>query len=122
LAGYTVRYEPSAAVRHSHAYTLTTAFKRFFDTGASAERGFLAGGSRSARAVNQEALRYGRQELAWLIRTGQTRWIPYTVVYEFAKFAGLCLGARHRRLPLWLKRRCSLYPGYWDQVDRERSP
>ena len=43
LAGYAIRYEPEAAVHHSHAYTLKTAFKRFFDTGASADRGFLAG-------------------------------------------------------------------------------
>jgi rhamnosyltransferase len=34
LAGYAIRYEPEAGVRHSHAYTLTTAFKRLFDAGA----------------------------------------------------------------------------------------
>ena len=66
LAGYGIRYEPAAAVRHSHTYTVTTAFKRFFDTGASAERGFLAGGSGSSRVLRREALRYAREELAWL--------------------------------------------------------
>jgi rhamnosyltransferase len=120
LAGYTIRYEPEAAVHHSHAYTLTTAFKRFFDTGASAERGFLAGPS-SSRVLRGEALRYARQELAWLARTGRRRWIPYAAAYELGKFAGLQLGARHRRLPLWLKRRFSFYPAYWEhQAKRER--
>ena len=118
LAGYTIRYEPRAAVSHSHSYTLVTGFKRFFDTGASADRGFLAGGSASADVLRRESLRYAREELAWLVRTGQRRWIPYAVVYELAKFLGLQAGARHRRLPLWLKRRWSSSPGYWERQAR----
>jgi rhamnosyltransferase len=116
LAGYAIRYEPAAAVRHSHSYTVATAFKRFFDTGASAERGFLAGGSASSGVLRREALRYAREELAWLLRTGQRRWIPYAAVYELAKFLGLQAGARHEMLPLSLKRRWSFYPGYWESV------
>jgi rhamnosyltransferase len=121
LAGHAIRYEPDAAVHHSHAYTLTTAFRRFFDTGASAERGFLAGPA-SSTVLRGEALRYAREELAWLARTDRRRWIPYAAVYELGKFAGLQLGARHRRLPLWLKRRCSFYPAYWEheaKLERE---
>jgi rhamnosyltransferase len=122
LAGYAIRYEPEAAVRHSHAYTLTAAFKRFFDTGASADRGFLAGGSEAAKALRREAGRYAREELAWLVRTGRRRWIPYAAVYELGKFAGVQLGARHRRLPLWLKQRCSFFPAYWaHEAQRERT-
>jgi rhamnosyltransferase len=113
LAGYSLRYEAAAAVRHSHAYTVRTAFKRFFDTGASADRGFLSAGSDSAGVLRKEALRYARDEVAWLVRTGRRRWIPYAAVYELAKFAGLQLGARHRRLPLWAKRRFSFYPDHW---------
>jgi rhamnosyltransferase len=118
LAGHAIRYEPEAAVRHSHAYTLASAFKRFFDTGASAERGFLAGGSASAKVLRREARRYAREELAWLVRTGRRRWIPYAAVYELGKFAGVQLGARHRRLPLWLKQRCSFFPAYWEYEAR----
>jgi glycosyltransferase involved in cell wall biosynthesis len=117
LAGYAIAYEPQAAVRHSHAYTVRSALKRFFDTGASAERGFLAGGSASSGVLRREALRYAREELAWLSRTGRRRWIPYAAAYELAKFLGLQLGARHRRLPLWAKRRLSFYPDYWRQHD-----
>jgi rhamnosyltransferase len=115
LAGYGIAYEPQAVVRHSHVYTVGSALKRFFDTGASAERGFLAGGSPSSGVLRREALRYAQEELAWLVRTNRRRWIPYTAVYELAKFIGLQLGARHRRLPLWAKRRLSFYPDYWQQ-------
>jgi rhamnosyltransferase len=115
LAGYAIAYEPQAVVRHSHAYTVGSALKRFFDAGASAERGFLAGGSASAGVLRREALRYAREELAWLVQTGRRRWIPYAAVYELAKFLGVQLGARHRLLPLWAKRRLSFYPDYWQQ-------
>ena len=120
LAGYSIRYEPAAAVRHSHSYTVTTAFKRFFDTGASGERGFLAGGSASSGVFRREAFRYAREEVAWLVRTGQGRWLPYAAVYETAKFLGLQAGAHHRMLPLSLKRRWSFYPAYWEAVASER--
>jgi rhamnosyltransferase len=115
LAGHAIRYEPKAAVRHSHAYTVRAAFKRFFDTGASADRGFLAGGADSSSVLRREAFRYAKEEVAWLARTGRRRWIPYAAVYELAKFLGLQLGARHKRLPLWAKRRLSFYPDYWDR-------
>ena len=75
-----------------------------------------------ARSFEREARRYAREELAWLARTGRRRWIPYAAVYELGKFAGVQLGARHRRLPLWLKQRCSFFPAYWEyQARRERS-
>jgi rhamnosyltransferase len=114
LAGWHLVYEPHAVVRHSHPYTIASAFRRFFDSGVSAERAYLAGERPSARVLRRRALAYARGELAWLWQTGQRRWIPYAAVYEAAKLAGLQLGARHRRLPLGLKRRLSALPGYWD--------
>jgi rhamnosyltransferase len=115
LAGYRLVYEPDAVVRHSHPYTIRAAFKRFFDSGASAERAFMPVPG-SERVLRRAALRYGRGELAWLWRGGHRRWIPYAVVYELAKFVGLQLGARHHRLPLPLKRRLSAHPGFWDRA------
>lgn len=113
LAGMNIAYEPAAAVRHSHNYTLLGAFRRFFDSGASAERAYLAGERESAKVLRAAAADYARGELAWLWRTGRRRWIPYAIVYESAKMAGLLLGANHRRLPLPLKRRLSALPAFW---------
>ncbi|MFI4992223.1 MAG: glycosyltransferase family 2 protein [Solirubrobacterales bacterium] len=113
LDGFTVAYEPMAAVRHSHNYTLGGAFRRFFDSGASADRAYLAGERESARALRAAAIRYARGELQWMWRTGQRRWIPYTVVYETTKMIGLLLGANHKRLPLAAKRRLSALPDFW---------
>jgi rhamnosyltransferase len=113
LAGYAIAYEPRAVVRHSHTYSIAGAFRRFFDSGVTADESFL-GDTPGARAVMRRAsVRYARGELAWLWRTRKRRWIPYSVAYELAKFTGLQLGRRHHVLPVSVKRRLSSLPGYW---------
>jgi rhamnosyltransferase len=110
LAGWSIVYEPRAVVRHSHSYSLGGAFRRFFDSGASADRSFVGEAPESARALRGAAAEYARGELAWLWRTGQRRWIPYAAVYEGVKFAGLQLGLRHHRLPRRLRERLGELP------------
>jgi rhamnosyltransferase len=106
--GFALVYEPLAAVRHSHAYTVRSAFRRFFDSGVSAEHAYVEG-DESRAALRRAGARYAREELAWLWASGRRRWIPYTVVYELGKFAGLQLGLRHHRLPRSLVRRLGSY-------------
>ena len=120
LDGWEIVYEPRAAVRHSHTYTVAGAFRRFFDSGASAERSYLSEDAQSRAAIRRAARRYAVGEVAWLWRTGQRRWIPYAAVYELAKFAGLQLGVRQRRLPRSLTRRLSALPHHWDRELRAR--
>jgi rhamnosyltransferase len=110
LAGRTIVYEPRAVVRHSHAYSLAGAFRRFFDSGASADTSYAGDSGPSRQALRGAARDYARGELTWLWRTGQRRWIPYAVAYEGAKFAGLQLGLRHERLPQWLRARLTGLP------------
>ena len=122
LAGHRIAYEPRAAVRHSHPYTIRSAFKRFFDSGVSAERAYLAGAAPSKRVLRQAAIRYATGETRWLVRSGNARWLPYAAVYELAKFAGLQMGANHRRLPRSLVLRCTALPQYWTlPSDAERT-
>jgi rhamnosyltransferase len=116
LAGYAIRYEAQAAVRHSHPYTLFTAFRRFFESGVAGSRTFLAGGASAHRTLRRRGLAYARGELGWLVRSGNARWIPYTCLYEGLKYAGIQLGARHERLPLWLKRRWTRYPQWFSDA------
>ncbi len=117
LAGFSIVYEPEAAVRHSHNYSLASAFRRFFDSGASAERAYLAGRRPANRVLRGTAIRYARGELAWLWRGGEGRWIPYAVVYETVKLLGLVLGANHQHIPRRLKRRLSALPSFWDRAE-----
>lgn len=110
--GLAIVYEPVAAVHHSHPYSVGGALRRFFDSGASAERSYVDG-SDSKTALWKAGARYAHGELRWLWNTGQRRWIPYATVYELAKFAGLQLGRKHRFLPNALKSRISAYPEHW---------
>ena len=113
-AGFGLVYAPDAAVHHSHAYSVVGAMRRFFDSGASAERSYVdEQGSSSKSALWKAGIRYGQGEIEWLWTTGQRRWIPYATVYELAKFAGLQLGRQHRLLPNPVKARLSQYPEYW---------
>jgi glycosyltransferase involved in cell wall biosynthesis len=113
-AGFSVVYEPAAAVYHSHSYSIAAALRRFFDSGASAERSYVDEGVAASRSALWKAgARYARGEIDWLWRTRQRRWIPYAAVYELAKFAGLQLGRRHRLLPAALKARLSAHPTHW---------
>ena len=114
LAGWKLLYEPRAAVRHSHPYTIGSAFKRFFDSGVSAERAYLAGAAPSREVLRRRSRDYAKGELRWLWRNGHRASIPYAVVYEGAKWVGLQLGSRHKRLPHGLKKRLSALPSYWD--------
>jgi rhamnosyltransferase len=115
LAGYTLVYEPRAAVRHSHNYTLVAAFKRFFDSGVSSERAYMADNAESGKVLRRRALAYGWGEMRWLWSTHQRGWIPYATVYEATKMAGLVLGINHHRLPLSLKRRFSALPATFNK-------
>lgn len=107
--GYELVYEPRAVVRHSHRYTIASAFRRFFDSGVSAEHSYVEGEA-SRAALRRAGRRYAREELRWLWRSGRRRWIPYTIAYELGKYAGLQLGLHHDRLPRSVRRRLSSYP------------
>jgi rhamnosyltransferase len=99
LEGKTVVYEPRAAVIHSHTYTIGTAFHRFFDSGLAARRTYLSGGAPARRALLSSLRRYAVGEIRWLWSEGHAAWIPYAVVYELAKLAGMELGIHGDLLP-----------------------
>jgi len=121
-AGLAIVYEPRAAVCHSHAYTIVDAFRRFFDSGVSADRAYVSEAPASRAALRQAGARYALGEIAWLWGTGRRRWLPYAAVYESAKFAGLQLGLRHNRIPLPVKRRLSGLRAHWDDQPGSAPP
>ncbi len=115
LAGHSLQYEAEAVVRHSHTYTLKAAFQRFFDSGMSSERAYMADNSESKKVLRRRSVAYATGEVRWLWSTRQLRWLPYTVVYEAAKMLGLILGVNHARLPASLTRRLSGIPAAWNE-------
>lgn len=109
LAGYSLVYSPAAAVLHSHRYSLKGAFRRFFDSGSSSAASYMPAGPAGALRLSAHGVGYFAGEVVYLVRRGRPFLVPYAVVYEAAKFAGLLAGRQRHRLPRALVRRLSYY-------------
>jgi rhamnosyltransferase len=109
LGGYRIIYDPEAGVQHGHRYTLRQLFRRNFDSGYS------------LRAITHDTwgevvrlgLNYIGEEIQYLARRGQWRYVPYALLYEFVKSAGFAAGRQGRRMPAWLIPHLSLHSRHW---------
>ena len=108
-AGYSLVYDPEAAVVHGHRYGLGQLFRRQFDSGYSL-RG-IAGDSFGE--VARMGLDYVWTELRYLARRGHWVHMPYALVHEAVRSAGFAAGRNGHRLPAWLRPRLSLHTRYW---------
>lgn len=109
--GWTLAYEASACVRHSHDYTPLQEFRRYFDIGVfhADERSFL----RSFGRIHGEGLRYAVAELSYLWRRGEGHRSFEWLLRTASKYLGYRLGRMHRMLPLSWKQAWSLHRTYW---------
>ena len=108
-AGYSLVYDPEAAVLHGHRYSLGRLFRRNFDSGYSL-RGIAGDGWGD---VARLGLNYVWAEMRYLARLGRWPLIPYALLYEGIKSAGFALGRSGHRLPAGLRPRLSLHRRYW---------
>jgi len=110
LNGWNIAYCAEAQVFHSHDYTLAQEFGRYFDTGVFHGREPWL--REKFGQPTGEGMRFVRSELRYLTRE-RPLLIPSALLRTALKFAGYKLGKRERHWPLWLKRRLSMYGGYW---------
>ena len=111
LAGYGVAYVADAQVSHSHDYSVVEEFKRYFDIGVfySRERWIR----HAFGGAGGEGGRFVRSELAAVMGAGRWWQVPEVLVRSAAKLAGYRLGHWERRLPVSIKRKVGMFPGYW---------
>ena len=110
MAGWKIAYVADAQVYHSHSYTWTQDFKRYFDIGVlhTREHWLLE----EFGQTGGEGLRFVRSELGYLWpRYGWL--IPSALVRTALKLLGYKLGKMEGRLSLAWKRRLSMHRGYW---------
>lgn len=110
-AGFAVVYQPSSVVMHSHSYTLSTAFRRYFDSVYSLTRIFRGHGVASSAALG---MKYLRDEAAFIART-RPSYLPYYVLYAAAKAAGTLCAHCADRLPLFIRKKFSLHRYHWER-------
>jgi rhamnosyltransferase len=110
LSGWAKAYVAEACVHHSHHYSLTEEFRRYFDIGVMharspwlLERFGWAGG---------EGRRFVKSELHHLARHEPAA-IPSALLRTAIKLAAYHCGRREARIPRPVKRRISLNRRYW---------
>jgi len=110
-ARYNIVYDPSAAVYHSHNYSLKTTFQRFFDLGSVL---WILHDKRSYGLLDfiRDGLRYEIKELKFLLKEGHVVWIPCAIIYDILKFMGVFLGKKEKYLPVFIKRNFSAHKSY----------
>ncbi len=106
-----VRYAATAQVHHSHDYSLMDEFHRYFDIGVFYGREPWI--RQAFGDAGGEGKRYVLAELAALRKAGALHRAPEVLVRSAFKWLGYRLGHLERRLPVSLKRRISMFPGYW---------
>jgi len=95
--GYHVAYVPEAKVVHSHNLTPKQQFVRYFQAGVSfGMNPWFLEYANSGR----EGLRFMKEQMKYLVRQGEYKWIPYAVLENTCKFIGYRLGLNYRKLPL----------------------
>ena len=116
MNGYKIAYQPDAVVYHSHNYSLTTQFKRYFDIGTFFNENRWI---RDLTKPEGEGMRYLKEEIIFLSANGQKSWIAYALVDTAVRFLGYRVGFLGERLPLSLKKRVSRNKSFWEE---EASP
>lgn len=110
MAGSKIAYVAEASVRHSHPYTWTQEFKRYFDIGVlhSRERWLQD----SFGGTGGEGKRFVISELSYLRHKDPLR-IPSGLIRTGLKLLGYKLGRSEKNLSLGMKRRLSMNRRFW---------
>lgn len=108
--GYKIAYEPDAVVSHSHNFSLTTQFKRYFDIGIFFGRNRWI---RDMASSGREGRRYLKEELRFLATNKKWTWIPYALADTVARFLGYRAGLLERAIPGRLKPLLSYNRNFW---------
>lgn len=111
LAGYAVRYAADACVEHSHDYRVLEEFRRYFDIGVFYGREQWI--RQAFGSAGGEGLRYVKAELLALRSTGALWRAPEVLLRTAMKLLGYHIGQKEHLLDNELKRRLSMFPGYW---------
>jgi len=108
-AGYTLVYEPKAAVYHSHNYDIISVFKRRFDDGVAMRQICKLS---NTILISSKAISYFINEMKYLFKSHR-KWIPYSLLYNFARSFGFFLGINYERIPNILRRKLSKHKDWW---------
>ena len=106
-------YVADATVHHSHDYTLSQEFRRYFDIGVMHTQNWPI--LKDFGTLGGTGRQFVLKELAHLARTRP--WlVPAAILRTFLKFFAYKLGSHEKSLSLSWKRRLSMHKRYWKDV------
>ncbi|SHJ52954.1 glycosyltransferase [Propionispora hippei] len=114
LQGWKIAYCAEAEVYHSHNYTFTQEFKRYFDIGVfhSCEPWIR---ERFGQAEG-EGIRFVLSEIKFLLSRDKWYLIPSVFTRTCLKYLGYRLGMSEKMIPLRWKRVLSMHSRYWNHT------
>lgn len=110
-SGKSLAYCAEATVYHSHDYTLTEEFRRYFDIGAFHQQQEKL--LQPFTGAESEGLKYVIQEWKYLAGNNHLTLIPAQIMRTAVKLVGYKLGKWQQHLPLRLKQKISMHTSFW---------
>lgn len=110
LAGWKVAYCAEAKVYHSHNYTMVQEFKRYFDIGVFHIREPWI--REKFGQAEGEGRRFVVSEFKYVLKHNLFL-VPSMIFRSGLKYLGYRIGTKERFLVNKLKRKLSMYSGYW---------
>lgn len=111
LNDLSIVYCGDAEVVHSHNYTTSEEFRRYFDIGAFHQQRF--GLLYPFLRAESEGFRYVRSEWRFLREQHRLDLIPNQLIRTIAKYIGYRMGRLQDKLPNSLKPRISMHRSFW---------
>jgi rhamnosyltransferase len=111
VSGWFLKYEASAIVHHSHNYTFSEEFKRYFDIGTTHidERWILD----TFNGTSKEGFKYLKSEFVYLIKNFHFKYLFSSFLSCLSKFLGYKLGLNHKKISIQSKLKLSMHSFYW---------
>ncbi|HHS9880254.1 glycosyltransferase family 2 protein [Klebsiella aerogenes] len=110
MAGYKVAYVHDAEVKHSHNYSLTEEFKRYFDIGVfHAQEPWIR---KEFGGAGNEGKNFVKSEIIYLIKNN-VLYIPRALMNNGMKLIGYKLGQHYKFLPRFLIKKVSMHKRFW---------
>lgn len=112
LKNYKIAYVANAVVYHSHDYSIIEEFQRNFDIGVfhQREKWILEEFS----SPEGEGIKFVLAEWSYLKKNNKVHLIPLSLIRNASKLLGYKLGKNHKRLPLGVVRKISMYKSFWN--------
>jgi len=119
IEGHRIGYNAEALVKHSHNYTISQEFRRYFDTGVFHDtQSWMLTRFGSPMSRGKE---FALSQVRWLRNTGESQLVVRSVLTSAAKFLGYKLGRNHHRIGTRLSQRLAMHKSYFSSVSQNSS-